>query len=284
MDPIGLARRLEAHEAWSAAAHASTQARLHPQMGAEVLSIAGAHAVYNGRSPLTRVYGLGMTAPVTKDDLDRIEAFFAVHGFPSRIRVCPHADSSLLTQLAARGYTLASFMNVYVEGIGVMPEIDPAVDVARDTDLQIAEATREEARWWFERQGAGGDWAEPDGIAFMLVRCVLKPGARLFLAWADDGPVAGGALEMHDGVAALYAAETLPAYRRRGIHTALMRTRLAAAAEAGCDIAMVHTLPGAASARNVLRAGFGLQYTVARMARPRSGDAVKRHKGYKHRL
>ena len=99
----------------------------------------------------------------------------------------------------------------------------------------------------------------------MLIRCTLKSGTRLFLAWRDGRPVGGGALEMHDGVAALMAAETLPAYRNQGIHTALLRARLVAALQAGCDLAMVHTRPGAASQRNVLRAGFQLVYTVNTM-------------------
>jgi GNAT superfamily N-acetyltransferase len=61
------------------------------------------------------------------------------------------------------------------------------------------------------------------------------------------------------------AANTLPAFRNQGVHTALLRTRLAEAVEAGCDVAMIHTRPDAPSQRNVLRAGFQLAYTTAGM-------------------
>ena len=64
------------------------------------------------------------------------------------------------------------------------------------------------------------------------------------------------------------AAETLTAYRHQGIHTLLLQARLAAAVEAGCDLALVHTRPGAASQRNVLRAGFQLVYTDVTLAGP----------------
>ena len=37
--------------------------------------------------------------------------------------------------------------------------------------------------------------------------------------------------------AALMAADTLPAYRKRGLHTLLLHARLAAATAAGCDLA-----------------------------------------------
>jgi GNAT superfamily N-acetyltransferase len=62
-------------------------------------------------------------------------------------------------------------------------------------------------------------------------------------------------------VAALMAADTLPAFRHQGIHTALMQARLAKAVEAGCDLAMVHAAPGGQSEGNILRSGFQLAYT-----------------------
>jgi GNAT superfamily N-acetyltransferase len=61
------------------------------------------------------------------------------------------------------------------------------------------------------------------------------------------------------------AADTLPAFRKRGLHTALLHARLAAAVAAGCDLALVHTTPGAVSQNNALRAGFQLVYTAIAM-------------------
>jgi len=193
-------------------------------------------------------------------DLDVIERFYGDRALRPQIRVCPFADSSLLRLLGERGYVVRDDMNVYASQGLVLGGEPPSVP-----GLSIQIATPDEARRWFEIEGAGGDWSEPDGLAFMTIRCTLKSDTQLFIAWLDSQPVGGGALEMHDGVAALMAAGTLPAYRKRGIHIALLRARLAAAAEAGCDLAMVHTRPGAASQRNVLRAGFQLVYTVNTM-------------------
>jgi hypothetical protein len=53
------------------------------------------------------------------------------------------------------------------------------------------------------------------------------------------------------------------AHRRRGIQTALLSARLADAAAAGCDIAVVTTQPGSKSQQNVQRQGFDLLYTRA---------------------
>jgi GNAT superfamily N-acetyltransferase len=258
-----LAHRLESHEAWSAAEHAKVQLTLHPETGAAVLGLDGACAVYAGSpSPLNRVHGLGVGTPVAEDDLEEIERFYGERNSEVRIRVCPLADRTLVEQLAARAYTLGDFMDVYAR-----PIVPDDVRLAGAPGVQIRVATVDEARRWFVADDAGGDWATPDGITFMVIRTVLKPETHLFLAWEGAQPVAGGALEIHDGTAALMAASTLPAFRRRGIHTALLRARLAAAARAGCDLALVHTRPGAASARNVRRAGFELQYTTVEAVR-----------------
>ena len=258
---LALAQRLESHEAWSSSEHARTQAQLYPETNAVARPLDGGAVVFCGvKSPLSQVYGWGLSGPVSAAELDMIEAFYSDRELRPQIRVCPFADPSLLYLLGERGYVTQDYMNVYARQVG-----PPASEPSSVSGLRIQIATADEASLWFERDDAGGDWAEPDGLAFMTIRSTLKADTQLFVAWLDGQPVGGGALETHDSVAALMAASTLPAYRRRGIHTALMHTRLAAAAEAGCDLAMVHTRPGAASQRNVLRAGFQLVHTVNEM-------------------
>lgn len=254
---LALARRLERHEAWSSAAHAHSQAQLYPQTGAAVQPVGEGYAVFCGqKSPLNQAYGLGLSGPVDAADLDAVEAFYRQRKQPVRIRVCPLADPTLLALLCERGYGVQGFMNVYVRPVAALEAEPPPV-----AGLTIKVASADEARDWFEQEGAGGDWAEPDGITFMTIRCTLKSDTRLFLAWRAGQPVGGGALEIHAGMAALMAAGTRPGWRKQGVHTALLRARLAAASAAGCDLAMVHSEPGAVSQHTILRAGFQLAYT-----------------------
>ena len=255
---LNLARRLEFHEAWSCEAHARTQAQLYPATAAISQPVAEGRMVYCGRkSPLSRVDGWGLSGAVSAAELEAVEAFYQSRGLRPRVDVCSLADASLLALLSKRHYLLQSQMNVYArpidpqDGAGILP-----------SGVEVRTASLEEARLWFSLNGSDGDWAEPDGMAFMLIRSLLKPDTRLFLAWLDGQPVSGGALETHNGVAALMAADTLPAFRQRGLHTALLRARLAAAANAGCDLALMHARPGADSQRNALRAGFQLVYVV----------------------
>jgi len=72
---------------------------------------------------------------------------------------------------------------------------------------------------------------------------------------------------LHAGVAQLCGAATVPAYRRRGIQSSLLEARLAAAAAAGSEVAVVTTQPGSKSQQNVQRQGFELVYARAVLVR-----------------
>jgi GNAT superfamily N-acetyltransferase len=88
-------------------------------------------------------------------------------------------------------------------------------------------------------------------------------GVVRYAAWRD-GVIAGGAsFHAAGGIAQFTGAATAPAHRRRGVQTALLSARLADAAAAGCDIAVVTTQPGSKSQQNVQRRGFDLLYTRA---------------------
>jgi GNAT superfamily N-acetyltransferase len=86
------------------------------------------------------------------------------------------------------------------------------------------------------------------------------PGFRGYLARIDDVIVGGGSIRIDTGVAQFCGAATLPQFRRRGVQTALVRQRLANAAESGCDVAVVTTQPASRSQQNVQREGFALLY------------------------
>ena len=86
----------------------------------------------------------------------------------------------------------------------------------------------------------------------------------MWCATPPGGVIAGGAsFHIAEGIAQFTGAATAPAHRRRGIQTALLSARLADAASAGCDIAVVTTQPESKSQQNVQRRGFDLLYTRA---------------------
>lgn len=124
-----------------------------------------------------------------------------------------------------------------------------------------------------------GGFAHPDGVGVpsheefprdivaTAERDFESAGAMAYLAVCDGTVAGGGGIRLTDGVAQLTGAATVPAYRRRGVQTALLAARLHDAAEAGCDIAVVTTAPGSTSQKNLQRNGFHLLYTRAVLVR-----------------
>jgi GNAT superfamily N-acetyltransferase len=94
-----------------------------------------------------------------------------------------------------------------------------------------------------------------------------RPDSICLIAWLEGRPVGGGALAMHESVAALYGASTLPSFRRRGVQKAIILALLSLAVEGGCDVAYTLTKPGSVSQRNVERQNFFVAYTRAMMVK-----------------
>jgi GNAT superfamily N-acetyltransferase len=88
-----------------------------------------------------------------------------------------------------------------------------------------------------------------------------------YLARVDGAIAGGGTLVLRDGVAGLFGASTLSSFRKRGVQTALLRRRMARAAEAGCDLVVCLAQPGSTSQRNVVRHGFAVLYTRVKFER-----------------
>jgi GNAT superfamily N-acetyltransferase len=93
--------------------------------------------------------------------------------------------------------------------------------------------------------------------AFMAAEHRL-PMMHRFLVRAGETPIAAAGMTIHDDVAVLGAASTLPEHRGRGAQPELLRRRLEAAAGAGCTLAVATARPDSASAANLGRAGFRL--------------------------
>ena len=65
----------------------------------------------------------------------------------------------------------------------------------------------------------------------------------------------------------MFGTATLPAFRNRGVQSALIERGLHEAALAGCEYAVVSTQPASGSQRNMERRGFRLAYTKLVMMR-----------------
>jgi hypothetical protein len=204
------------------------------------------------------VTGLGMTRPVLPQEVSAAAAFFGELGLPAPIHLCPLADASLIAALAPYRQSVQSFKHVWVrDGMDAagLPPVPP---------LRVEEATDAAARrLWAQVVDAAfhGDDILEDAELDVSGVAVQRPSVRCFLAYVNGQPAGGGALSLRDGLGVCFSAGTRPRFRRCGVQAALLHARLAAIRAAGCDLAMVHTVPGSDSQRNVERFGFRIAYT-----------------------
>ena len=232
------------------------------------IRIAGGVASFaeNG-SPFNKVAGLGFAGAPSAAALDEIERAFAARGSPVQVELSNLADPAIGALLTERGYRLVSFENV----LGLAVADDRASATPRGIEVRLS--SEGEYAAWLDVVFEG--FAHPDGQGVPshedFPRDVIERAERDFSAAGVvryvarcEGVVAGGAsFRIAEGVGQLLGAATAPAYRRRGIHTALLSARLADAAAGGCDIAVVTTQPGSKSQENMQRRGFDLLYTRA---------------------
>jgi GNAT superfamily N-acetyltransferase len=207
---------------------------------------------------------MGLHGPVNAADLDRLEAFYFGRREPCRVFVCPMADPSLVEGLGRRGYRLSGFENFFA-----MPLVPDATEPPPGPGIEIRPAVPDEADLY--ASVVAPNFAGPEGLTddlSELVASMFGMGhCSAFLAYVDGHPAGGGTVLIHRGVALIAGAATLPAYRNRGVHTALHRARLALARRSDCDLAAQGAQPGSTSQRNAERRGLRVAYTRAILVR-----------------
>lgn len=267
---LALSARLEAAEGAANAASVDARARRHPEIGATHIAVNGTRAMFDGvGSFLTQSFGFGVCGEPRAADLDTIEAFFRDRGAQPMHEVSPLADPSVLALFAVRGYQVVELTSILWQPLhdamrarDARPSADPRIAVRLVTGAEIAEWADASAQGWSDTPGAAEfvrDFAPIAGSAH---------GAHCFLAELDGEPAGAGSVAIHDGVAVLAGASTVPRFRGRGVQAALLQARLAHALAQGCDIAAMGALPGSASQRNAERKGFRIAYTRLKWGLP----------------
>ncbi|GIM89913.1 GNAT family N-acetyltransferase [Paractinoplanes toevensis] len=268
---IALAGRIERAEAQLIAAWNDAARRRRGGSAGFAIPIAGGVASYaEPDSPINKIAGLGFAGLPDPAELDRVERAFADRSAPVQAEVAGLADPALLELLADRGYRLVSFENVLGRAIGgdaerVAPagvEVRPIGDDDFDGWLEVVvEAT-------LHPDTQGVPW--PEEFPREILENAERDTAglmRRYLATLDGVPAGGGSMRVADGIAQLTGAGTAPAFRRRGVQSALLAARVADATAAGCDIATIVVQPGSRSQQNAQRRGFDLLYSRAILVR-----------------
>jgi GNAT superfamily N-acetyltransferase len=274
VDPTS-GRRIEKSFASQGRDYATDHRLVMPEHGAEVLDVGGAGggvAVWgskHGAPNVSRAFALGIDGEVTEHDLASVEAFYARHGAPVRVVTSPWTHRSLFVLLAARSYRVIGFDNVLTR---VLAKGDhPKIGGATAPGVAVRSVGQHEVRAWGEIVRVGFGMAPDDEPSIEADRIFEQSkNATLYVATVDGEPAGGAALDVRDGMATLFATATIPAYRRRGVHGALVAARLAHALEADADLAVVITSPGSDSQRNLeTSCGFRVGYSSVLFEAPK---------------
>ena len=262
-----LARRFESCEEMPQVMYARMFQKTRPELGAAAEEVCGGHMIFAGLgSPIGRATGFGLDRPFTADDLDRVEQFYCSHQAPSQVDLCPMHEPSAFELVKERGYAIAELNNVLYRKLDAEEEVP-----APSAGGEIRRSLPEEA----ERAGAIVENAffpdgAPEAFRGLIAPFYQMQGALAFVASIDGQLVACGTglvIPEHK-VLALCGAGTLAGFRGRGLQTALLRARMAAAVTAGCEYAVVVTQGGTTSQRNAERLGFRVAYSKVTVIKP----------------
>src|SRR5262245_1509566 len=200
---------------------------------------------------VNRVYGLW---PEDADRAGAIAAFYGDRGVRGWFELAP---ASGFEKLAA-ALTAVSAAQI---GFHTVLHGPPLPGERGDVVVERAEDPQQFAEVLLRGHGVpeGARARDRDSVG----RWRDRPGWRLYLARVGGEAAGAAVLVLHDDLAYLANASTLPQFRNRGVQTALIAARVADARSAGCDTVCSGTAFGSQSQRNLERAGLQVAYTKA---------------------
>lgn len=240
--------------------------------GAASIEVGGGRGVCGQPgSPMNKVLGLGLGVDVTDEDLDALELFYDERECPIQIELCPLVSVDLVAKLQTRGYVLKGFEN---ELGCALPQVVPATN-----GLHVEVLSGDNDQEDFLRATVEG-FAVPDTAPPPLggpapdaldtvgraMRQFIHPDIVRYLVRIDGEPAGAAASVITKGVLGIFGTGTRPAYRRRGVQSAIVAKALQGAA-GRADLAIATTEPGSISQRTFERFGFQVLYTRAILLR-----------------
>ena len=197
--------------------------------------------------------GYGFTDE-TLDAAREVADWYAEADVPGAFEIAPGAPTkALMEMLHARGYRHTDFHTAFA-GPAELPQVAAAgVETRRvESDADLKAFSDVYHRGW-----------NITAFRVPMAPWLTAPGWRLYLGLADGAPAGCAILYLADGDAYLADGAVDPAFRRWGVHRALLDRRCADAAEAGAEVVFSGADYLGASSRNMIRKGLGVLYTKA---------------------
>lgn len=189
----------------------------------------------------------------TLTELDQALTLYQDQQIAPRLSVwATHLNPALGAALFDRGFTPV--------GMGATLYAAVAAPAPRTfADVEVSELEGGEERGMFNAALLAGYGFTDPVQRELAVLAHEGLSVRRYLAYVNGQPAAAATLSVHDGVALLAGAATLPEYRQRGTQSALIHRRLNDAAQS-CELVTVTTAFASASQRNLERQGLRLAH------------------------
>jgi len=245
----------------------AVRARPDNPVGVELHPLGGAVATLAVHVPdvafMNTIYGL---APADVGIVDEAVALYDAAGITPSVELFPHPSlGPIASRLASHGIVPC---DTYAALYGPAHDIPTA---APDSGVEVRPVQRGEAGLFARVISAGHnlDGDALDAASANTLPWAAIPGWSLYLAWLDGAPAGAAALMASGEIGYLANAAVLPDFRRRGVHSALVRRRTSDAAGTGCRLVCAMTSFGSVSQGTMERAGLRIAYLKQRWSRPR---------------
>jgi GNAT superfamily N-acetyltransferase len=250
--------RIERWSADTATRFASALAACDPSWGTDVRPIADGQLVLCGVGLyVNRGIALGLDTDLDDDDIEQIVERAAAVGVPPAAEVTPATTAGSRSTLSRHRFVPDGDSEVSVWAVELDRFDWSFSDLPTLERLVVVESSLAQ---WMEVSAEGWGHIAPDArhAADTFASVAHVTGDRLLLAVdsSDGRPIGCASLTIADGIANLGGMSTVPAERRRGVQSALIRHRLDLARAAGCELATSSARTGGASERNLARHGF----------------------------
>ncbi|HEX2979767.1 MAG TPA: GNAT family N-acetyltransferase [Anaerolineaceae bacterium] len=256
-----LAERIEHYESEAHVTRAlALQSLRGNPLGVEVKRFGGATAFTIHGAPyqeVTRVFDLG---PGDTDQIQAIRLWSKGQTRLVQIDISPFyyddACNEPMRTLAKNGFYQARFLTVLC---GV-PDSSPS---PLPVGVSVREFTQGEIDAFAQVVCDVQNVAPADLPVWQAAHAAQFHDWCCYAAYVEGQPAAHGVMRIKDKVAMLMFAATKTQFRGYGAQTALLRQRIANAAQAGCELVICSSYPGTISQRNQQRAGLRIAYTKA---------------------
>ncbi|MGD0474381.1 MAG: GNAT family N-acetyltransferase [Candidatus Velthaea sp.] len=223
------------------------------------IPVAGGYAICLQGTSIHYGLGVGISRPLRADDLQVVDEFYGSRRLPSRLELHPLVAERDAAIVARWGYLPERAVVILEREIGADPAIPLTFGVETLTTRKLE---------WTELVVAGLMDTVPEADLGCVRRTayVCASAASALVAIRVDGRLAGGgALGVTGDAAFLFCASTLPEYRRRGVHTALIGARLALGRSRGATYAIMTAAPDSDALASAQAAGFTATYVRQRL-------------------